>query len=163
VWSPLGYIGQVSSFQLCAGSYRSGVCRDGRYLGLLTGVYILSCNTAWKSAISAFFLAWLLSGLSLRGEKTCRPHGAWVCWPALRFCGVDNLFVVWLLGVWFVVGNCRRYLRTSNVVGDTSPRIIAGLLSYYLRMRPDFSIRSMRRQFRTDRLGFIFEDRSLFI
>jgi len=31
------------------------VCGDGRYLGLLTGgLQILSCNTAWESAISAF-------------------------------------------------------------------------------------------------------------
>ena len=46
---------------------------------------------------------------------------------------LDNIFVVMLLGVWFVLGFTSKYLRTL-VVGDLALIYIVVLLSYYFRL-----------------------------
>ncbi|NWG08317.1 MAG: hypothetical protein HXY35_16700 [Chloroflexi bacterium] len=47
---------------------------------------------------------------------------------------LDNVFLVFLLGVWFVLGNKSGYLR-NLAVGDLALVFISGLLTYYIRLR----------------------------
>lgn len=47
---------------------------------------------------------------------------------------LDNIFLVLLLGVWFVLGRKGGYLR-NVVVGDLALIFISGSLTYYIRLR----------------------------
>jgi hypothetical protein len=89
-----------------------------------------------ESTISSFFLALLFYMVVERWDK--RP-GLWklislgVVAGLAILARLDNIFVVMLLGVWFVFGFASKYLRTL-VVGDLALIYIVGLLGYYFRL-----------------------------
>jgi hypothetical protein len=89
-----------------------------------------------ESTISAFFLALLFYLVILWREEL---HGLWKLVPVGIVAGLailarlDNVFVVLLLGTWYVFGLQSNYLRTL-VLGDFALIYIAGLLGYYFRL-----------------------------
>ncbi|HTX89855.1 MAG TPA: hypothetical protein VMC09_01450, partial [Anaerolineales bacterium] len=90
-----------------------------------------------ETAVNAFCLMLLLTlAVRWRGESI----GIWKmlalgCAAGLAVLArLDNVFVVLLLGVWFVFGSASGYLRTI-VVGDLALVFLSGMLSYFIRLR----------------------------
>jgi hypothetical protein len=104
----------------------------------LPSIHQTVAQNGMESTISAFFLAWLFYLVIQRQEE--RP-GIWKlaslgCVAGLAILArLDNIFVVMLLGAWFVLGLTSGYLRTL-LVGDLALIYIVGLLSYYFRLTP---------------------------
>ncbi|MBN2386547.1 MAG: hypothetical protein JXB85_05965 [Anaerolineales bacterium] len=90
-----------------------------------------------EAVTSAFFLVWLLSlAVQWRGERLPASRVALLGLVAglAILARLDNIFVVLLLGVWFILGFAGPFAR-NLAVGDLALVFIAGLLSYFIRLR----------------------------
>ncbi len=102
----------------------------------LPSIHWIVAQNGMESTISAFFLVCLFYlVVQWRAERL----GFWRLVPLGIVAGLailarlDNIFVVMLLGVWFVLGLNSNYLCTI-VVGDLGLIYIIGLLGYYFRL-----------------------------
>lgn len=89
-----------------------------------------------ESNVSAFFIAWLLfSVATIREEKTVlrRQIAVGVIASLTVLARLDNIFLVMLVGVWFILDFCTPYLRTV-IVSDFGIIFCVGLLSYFIRL-----------------------------
>jgi hypothetical protein len=108
----------------------------GVFWVFLPSIHLTVVQNGMESTISAFFLALLFYLVVLWREERLR---FWKLLPLGIVAGLailarlDNIFVVMLLGIWFVFGLSSSYLRTI-VVGDLALIYIVGLLSYYFRL-----------------------------
>ncbi len=102
----------------------------------LPSIHAVVVQNGMESAISAFFLALLLTLVVHQREERL------VFWKVVPIgvvgglailARLDNIFVVMLLGLWFALGQTSRYLRMI-VVGDFALVYIIGLLGYYVRL-----------------------------
>ncbi len=94
-----------------------------------------------ESSISALCLSWLIYLLVERreGAASFRQWGVIGLSAGLTILArLDNIFVVLLLGIWFVMGRGTAYLRTI-AVGDLGSIFIVGLLSYFVGLRTGWS------------------------
>jgi hypothetical protein len=90
-----------------------------------------------ESPISAFLLTWLVYLLVHHNEKGL----SFWRWAIVGLAAaltvlarLDNIFVVLLLGVWFVLGFTTPFFRTI-AIGDLGSIYILGLLSYFVCLR----------------------------
>jgi hypothetical protein len=132
----------------------------------LPSIHLTVVQNGMESTISAFFLALLYYLVVLwRGERL----SFWKLLPLGIIAGLailarlDNVFVVILLGIWFVFGLSSNYLRTI-VVGDLALIFIVGLLSYYFRLPagPAYITHSVSLPLHLA-LGFVLIPLSLFL
>jgi hypothetical protein len=94
-----------------------------------------------ESPISAFLLTWLVYLLVHQNEKGLSFwSGALIGLAAALtvLARLDNIFVVLLLGVWFVLRFTTPFLRTI-AIGDLGSIYILGLLSYFVSLRAGWS------------------------
>ena len=94
-----------------------------------------------ESPISAFLLTWLVYLLVYHNEKGLSFWN----WAIIGLAAgltvlarLDNIFVVLLLGVWFVLRFTTPFLRTI-AIGDLGSIYILGLLSYFVSLRAGWS------------------------
>ncbi len=102
----------------------------------LPSIHAVVVQNGMESAISAFFLALLLTLVVQQREELLSfwklvPIG--VVGGLAILARLDNIFVVMLIGLWFVLGQTSRYLRMI-LVGDFALVYIVGLLGYYVRL-----------------------------
>ena len=89
-----------------------------------------------ETALSVFLLVWLLLAVvTRRGERPGLASllGLGVLAGLSILARLDNIFLVALLGVWYVLGFATTSLR-NLVVGDLAWICAAGFLSYFLRL-----------------------------
>ncbi len=132
----------------------------------LPSIHEVAVQNGMESAISAFFLALLLS---LAVRKREEHLGFWKVVPIGVVGGLailarlDNIFVVMLIGLWFVLGQVSDVLRML-IVGDVALVYIVGLLGYFFRLPagPLYIANSASMPWHIA-LGFILIPLSLFI
>jgi len=138
----------------------------GIFWVFLPSIHHTVAQNGMESTISVFFLA-LLFYLVVQwreerlGLLKLVPLGI-VAGLAI-LARLDNVFVVMLLGVWFVFGLTSNYLRTI-VVGDLALIYIVGLLGYYFRLPagPAYLAHSVSLPWHVA-LGFVTLPLSLFL
>jgi len=101
-------------------------------------IHLVIVQRGMETSISAFFLVWLLYLVNRWRDDPALPPKKSVLLGLVAGLAIlarlDNVFVVLLVGVWFVMGTASVYLRTV-VVGDLAFIFASGLLSYYIRLR----------------------------
>ena len=108
----------------------------GVFWVFLPSIHGAVAQNGMESTISAFFLA-LLFYLVIQWQE--QHPGFWKLVSLGLVAGLailarlDNIFVVMLLGVWFVFAFTSKYLRML-VVGDLALIYIVGLLGYFFRL-----------------------------
>ena len=104
----------------------------------LPSIHSVVVQNGMESAISGFFLALLIYlAITWRDEplKIGRLSVLGTVAGLAILSRLDNIFVVLLLGVWFVLSQTSGYLR-AVVLSDLVFIFFAGLLGYYFRLLP---------------------------
>ena len=100
--------------------------------------HMLIIQRGMETSISAFFLVLLLFLVNRWRDDPALPPKKSVLLGLVAGLAIlarlDNVFVVLLVGVWFVMGTASVYLRTV-AVGDLALIFASGMLSYYIRLR----------------------------
>ena len=100
--------------------------------------HMLIIQRGMETSISAFFLVLLLFLVNRWRDDPALPPKKLVLLGLVAGLAIlarlDNVFVVLLVGVWFVMGTASVYLRTV-AVGDLALIFASGMLSYYIRLR----------------------------
>ena len=101
-------------------------------------IHMLIIQRGMETSISAFFLVLLLFLVNRWRDDPALPPKKSVLLGLVAGLAIlarlDNVFVVLLVGVWFVMGTASVYLRTV-AVGDLALIFASGMLSYYIRLR----------------------------
>jgi hypothetical protein len=101
-------------------------------------IHLVIVQRGMETSISAFFLVWLLYLVNRWRDDPALPPKKSVLLGLVAGLAIlarlDNVFVVLLVGIWFVMGTASVYLRTV-AVGDLALIFASGLLSYYIRLR----------------------------
>jgi len=101
-------------------------------------IHLVIVQRGLETSISAFFLVLLLFLANRWRDESALPLKKLILLGLVAGLAIlarlDNVFVVLLVGVWFVMGMASVYLRTV-VVGDLALIFASGLLSYYIRLR----------------------------
>lgn len=101
-------------------------------------IHSLIVQRGMETSISAFFLVLLLYLVNRWRDEPVLPLKKLALVGLVAGLAIlarlDNIFVVLLIGVWFVLGTARTYLRTI-AVGDLALIFASALLSYYIRLR----------------------------
>ena len=106
----------------------------------LPSIHDVVVQNGMESAISAFFLVLLVYLVAQQREERL---SFWKLAPVGIVAGLailarlDNIFVVMLIGAWFILELTGDYLRTI-IVGDLALVFIVGLLGYYFRLPAGF-------------------------
>jgi hypothetical protein len=138
----------------------------GVFWVFLPSIHGAVAQNGLESSISAFFLALLFYFVAQWREEHL---GLWKLVSLGLVAGLailarlDNIFVVMLLGIWFVFAFTSKYLRTL-VVGDLALIYIVGLLGYYFRLPagPAYVTHSVSLNLHVA-LGFVTLPLSLFL
>ena len=101
-------------------------------------IHLVIVQRGLETSISAFFLVLLLFLVNRWRDEPALPFKKLILLGLVAGLAIlarlDNVFVVLLVGVWFVMGMASVYLRTV-AVGDLALIFASGLLSYYIRLR----------------------------